>query len=148
MSVEVRNLPTVTSAALTDKTIIDDGTTTSIITVENLRKTLRPYAVYTALLNQSGGNAPVATILENTLSGAIVWTRVSAGVYNGLLVGAFATAAKVWCPIIGGCPAITTYVGETTILDADNIKLRTVVPGSAVGDDKLVNAAYEIRIYY
>ncbi len=32
-----------------------------------LIKETRPYKVYTALLNQSGTNAPTATVLENTL---------------------------------------------------------------------------------
>jgi len=33
-----------------------------------------PYRVYTALLTQSGTNAPVATVLENTLGGEVVWS--------------------------------------------------------------------------
>ena len=49
----------------------------------------RPYKVYTALLTQSGTNAPVATILENTLGGDIVWSYYTEGVYNGVLLGAF-----------------------------------------------------------
>jgi hypothetical protein len=47
------------------------------------------YLVYTALLSQSGTNAPVATVLENTLGGTVVWTRVGAGDYFGTLAGAF-----------------------------------------------------------
>ena len=39
----------------------------------------RPYKVYTALLTQSGTNAPVATVLENTLGGEIVWSRINPG---------------------------------------------------------------------
>ena len=48
----------------------------------------RPYKVYTALLNQSRTDAPVATVLENTL-GDIVWSRDSEGIYNAELNGAF-----------------------------------------------------------
>ena len=48
-----------------------------------------PYKVYTALLTQSGTNAPVATVLENTLGGDIVWSYCTEGVYNGELLGAF-----------------------------------------------------------
>jgi len=47
-----------------------------------------PYKVYTALLTQTGTDAPVATVLENTL-GDIVWSRVNVGVYLGTLNGAF-----------------------------------------------------------
>ena len=49
----------------------------------------RPYKVYTALLTQSGTNAPIATVLENTLGGDIVWSYYTEGVYNGELLGAF-----------------------------------------------------------
>ena len=47
------------------------------------------YKVYTALLTQSGTNAPVATVLENTLGGDIVWSYYTVGIYNGELLGAF-----------------------------------------------------------
>lgn len=49
----------------------------------------KPYKVYTALLTQTGTAAPVATILENTLSNIIVWSYNSAGRYIGTLVGEF-----------------------------------------------------------
>ena len=41
----------------------------------------RGYKVYTALLTQSGTAAPVATVLENTLGGAVVWSRINTGAY-------------------------------------------------------------------
>jgi hypothetical protein len=47
-----------------------------------------PYKVYTALLTQSGTDAPVATVLENTI-GNIIWTRVNAGQYECQLIDAF-----------------------------------------------------------
>lgn len=40
------------------------------------------YKVYTALLNQSSTNAPVATVLENTLGFEVIWSYVSTGLYN------------------------------------------------------------------
>lgn len=49
--------------------------------------------VYRALLTQTGTDAPVATVLENTLGGTVVWTRSGAGDYQGTLSGAF-TANK------------------------------------------------------
>ena len=42
----------------------------------------RPYKVYTALLTQSGTDAPVATVLENTLGVDIEWSRLSEGYYK------------------------------------------------------------------
>lgn len=47
------------------------------------------YKVYTALLSQEGTDAPVATVLENTLGGYIVWSYYTEGIYNGELLGAF-----------------------------------------------------------
>ncbi len=45
--------------------------------------------VYVALLTQTGTDAPVATVLQNTLGGTVVWSRGGAGNYIGTLAGAF-----------------------------------------------------------
>ena len=57
-----------------------------------------PYKVYAAELSNFGGGtvAPTATVFQNTLSAAIVWTRTGIGVYIGALAGAF-TASKSHC---------------------------------------------------
>lgn len=44
---------------------------------------------YVALLTQTGTNAPVATVLKNTLGGTVVWTRNAIGDYRGTLENAF-----------------------------------------------------------
>lgn len=51
---------------------------------------------YVALITQSGTNAPVATVLKNTLGGTAVWSYVGVGNYNLTLVGAF-TVGKTIC---------------------------------------------------
>jgi len=43
----------------------------------------RPYKVYTALLHQTGTNAPIPEIVENTLGQNIIWTRDNIGAYYG-----------------------------------------------------------------
>ena len=45
--------------------------------------------VYRALLTQASTDAPVATVLENTLGGTVVWTYDAAGEYDATLTGAF-----------------------------------------------------------
>ena len=55
-----------------------------------------PYKVYTALLNQTGTDAPVATVLENTI-GAITWERLGVGNYKGVLRGEL-VPGKTVCP--------------------------------------------------
>jgi hypothetical protein len=57
------------------------------------------YLVYAAVLTQSGEEAPVASIMQNTLSGPILWSRSGVGVYVGTLTGAF-TANKTFFPQI------------------------------------------------
>jgi hypothetical protein len=58
------------------------------------------YSVYVALLTQSGTSAPVATVIQNTLGGTVVWTRINTGVYIGTLAGAF-PEDKTICPPFG-----------------------------------------------
>ncbi len=57
--------------------------------------------VYVALLTQTGTNAPVATVLKNTLGGVPVWSYVSAGVYRLTLASAFtANKTNVEKPVV------------------------------------------------
>jgi hypothetical protein len=55
------------------------------------------YKSYVALLSQTGTSVPVAIVLENSI-GDIVWTRNSAGIYSGTLLGSF-IQDKTWCMI-------------------------------------------------
>jgi hypothetical protein len=45
--------------------------------------------LYVALLTQSGTDAPVATVLQNDLSGPIVWSRIGVDQYKGILSNEF-----------------------------------------------------------
>lgn len=56
-----------------------------------------PYKVYTALLTQTGTDAPVATVLQNTLGKPVVWTRIGSGNYVGSSAGSF-PVDKTVCP--------------------------------------------------
>jgi hypothetical protein len=51
--------------------------------------------VYRALLTQTGTDAPVATVRENTLGGTVVWTWNNNGEYDATLAGAFTVNATV-----------------------------------------------------
>lgn len=53
------------------------------------------YTEYVALLTQTGTDAPVATVLSNTLGGTVVWSRQSAGTYRATLAGAFPSLKTV-----------------------------------------------------
>lgn len=66
--------------------------------------------VYRALLTQTGTDAPVATVLENSLGSTVVWGRTSAGLYTATLAATF-TADKtliissgIWVSTAAGIP--------------------------------------------
>jgi hypothetical protein len=70
--------------------------TTQLATTAFVQAATRPYKSYVALISQSGTAAPTVVVLENQLSGPIVWTRTGAGQYTGTLTGAF-TSNKTAC---------------------------------------------------
>jgi len=93
------------------------------------------YLVYTAVLSQSGEDAPTANVKTNTL-GAVVWTRVSIGTYNGTLAGAF-PSGRTW------------YVcaPNSSQLTLARIDANVVQVSGGGDDDQLVNFPIEIRVY-
>lgn len=110
-----------------------------------LVETVRPYKVYTALLSQSGTNAPTATVLENTLAGTVVWTRADIGNFTATLTGAF-PSNKV----------VVFITNQPTGGAADNFKggratndTITVITtnGTSSTDSLLSNSSIEIRVY-
>lgn len=93
---------------------VSSNNTTDTITISG---TAAPYRVYTALLSQSDSSAPVATVLGNTLSADIIWTRISTGVYFGTLSGAFTnnlTTVSCNYGIISGDASIITGFRSTS----------------------------------
>jgi hypothetical protein len=100
----------------------------------------RSYKVYTALLTQSGTDAPVATVLENTLGFTPTYSYEAVGAYNINHTGGF-PAAKTF-----------TYISPTT----DNGGFDAFISGglddfisisTINGDNGLINNRIEIRVY-
>ena len=104
----------------------------------------RPYKVYTALLTQSGTDAPVATVLENTLGGDIVWSRNSVGIYTATLLGAFIDNKTTIQIIANRGKGHTTTSG---VNDVDSVFLHMVNAVNLLADDILENTPIEIRVY-
>jgi hypothetical protein len=98
---------------------------------------VRPYKVYTALLSQSGTNAPIATVLENTLVGTVVWSRDSAGIYRGTLTAAFPSLKTVM--------SSNSFNGLTTVGSYSDF----VLLNASSGDSSLSfnHSSIEIRVY-
>lgn len=115
--------------------------------------TINGKKVYRALLTQTGTNAPVATVLENSLGGTVVWARSMAGTYSATLVGAF-TANKTF--VVMGAPSFGPGSGAfpsvlyTNITSPDVIDLLFVDSTGAQadsGDISITNTAIEITVY-
>jgi hypothetical protein len=126
-----------------DITTIEGDITTLQADVEALQP---KYKVYTALMSQTGTNAPTATILENTI-GAIVWTRVSAGVYRATLADTFLIDKLfIPCPNGGFDSSVNTGGGGTSYkLARNNDAIIQLTTSSA--DDVLNYTPIEIRVY-
>ena len=104
--------------------------------------------VYRALLTQTGTDAPVATVLENTLGGTPVWERSTFGTYTLTLTGAFVgqvvpinTSGKF------AGDALSAMVGDRT--DDNTYTLYTYYSAdlTLVSDDVLFNTYVEIPVY-
>ena len=110
-----------------------------------------PYKVYTALLTQSGTDAPVATVLQNTLGGDIVWSYESIGQYiaevNGLFMQGKTTlhiSNKVTHVSAGG-DMTYSYVNDTDSITINTYKFET--PDFVHFDSMLDKNLVEIRVY-
>ncbi len=105
------------------------------------------YLVYTALLTQSGTDAPVATVLNSADAnylGDVVWTYDDVGTYTGTLAGAF-TEAKTHCLISldynAGQPGFAIF-GRAT---ADTVGIVSFDLTPDAVDGQIFNI--EIRVY-
>jgi hypothetical protein len=77
---------------------------------------------YKALLTQTSTNAPVATVIENTLGGTLVWGRTSAGLYTATLSGVFTENKTIFPGFLA--PYMPIYAeGETSAELAFIVKL-------------------------
>jgi hypothetical protein len=106
------------------------------------------YKVYTALLNQSGTNAPVATILENGI-GAIEWVYDSPGIYRGILLGAFPENKTYPVIHFNGQYDAEIRVPNITFhrIDDDQLWLSFHMVETSFVNSGLVDTPLEIRVY-
>ena len=134
-----------------------DGTTVSEkagATVSSIGGGSLGYKIYSALLTQTGTNAPVATVLENTLSGTPVWSRFGTGDYRLTLTSEFTLNKTVI--LIGN----KEFSLSTSLLDPYDVTVGQVsvnelyldtFTNSGLADGKLGNNTIpcfiEIRVY-
>jgi hypothetical protein len=136
----------------------DDEYLAGAITVEDFAASIvtpPAYKVYTALLTQTGTDAPVAIVLENTLGYNITWGYDNVGVYTATGItntfandkfafiqgaGNSSSLVSLWAYNIAGPP------NNTLILECYD--LGNVGGGSFdLKDNILINQFIEIRVY-
>lgn len=114
--------------------------------------------VYRALLTQSSTDAPVATVLENTLGATITWARSDVGLYTGTPSSAILLAAKTCLPSVNASANLDGATGfvETSFYrnGDDDIRLQTASVNTFGGwvafnltDGLLTGAFVEILVY-
>lgn len=101
------------------------------------------YKVYSALLSQSGTNAPVATILENTI-GNIVWTRAGIGQYTGTLNGIFSINTTFVSNNQASSSSIRSYLDNSP---PETIRIISETAPLTPSDNMLFQYPIEIRVY-
>lgn len=111
-----------------------------------------PYRVYTALLTQTGTNAPVAKVLENTI-GDITWSYLGIGGYGATINDGKFDPDKFVCimgnPTWDGSQGFQFLTGVDTTSVPPNLfviginEITTSTPFNGI----LINTPIEIRIY-
>lgn len=103
------------------------------------------YNVYTALVSQSSTSNPTATVLGTNTIGTIVWTRTSAGAYDGTLSGAF-TSNKTWLISQVG-DGTGSFLKSRLSWTSANVVHLTIEDNSNTLTDGFSNLSIEIRVY-
>lgn len=151
MEIQSKN---VKSRSYRDK-LIDIDLQTLAEAVDNIAPSPSAYKVYTALLTQTGTDAPVATVLENTLGGPLVWDYAGTGQYYATLIGAFTVDKTTVSITMSGTATVaqsnTNANRNTTSLagvEPDVIVINCYKADTGVGADDLFTKAFiEIRVY-
>lgn len=105
--------------------------------------------IYRATLTQTSTTAPVATVLENTLSAAVVWARTSQGFYTGTLASAF-TANKTFVRVVDQHAEGVDDAGVrkiTITLTSTNVITISTGDGTTQQDGQLTVSPIEILVY-
>ena len=108
----------------------------------------RPYKVYTALLSQSGTNAPTATVLENTLGGTVIWSYASTGVYVANLTGAFTINKTIVFTSNAAYPVTPPHQFTGGVRsNSDSIQITSKNGLGTLTNDLISSMSLEIRVY-
>lgn len=130
-------------------TDVSDSDNTKNFQISDIANLINPYKVYTALLTQSGEDAPTAIVLQNTLGGNIVWSRIDEGIYIGTLSNSF-IENKTGVIINNTAYASDNQITTVDILTTSTVNIQTSRTTEGVfglADDCMYNNLIEIRVY-
>jgi hypothetical protein len=110
---------------------------------------IRPYKVYTAILSQTGTDAPEQNVLENTLGTGLIYTYDSLGIYYAQLESGTFDPAKTFINItITSGYYSSAYTVYSSIFNIDNSYLIIGTFDESGGTVELDGeASIEIRVY-
>jgi hypothetical protein len=125
-----------------------------IYTMQDIIDTTRPYKVFTAIVNQSGTNEPVVTVLENTIDSTLTLVRTSVGVYrlSGATwpgAGPFTVGKTVAFSgsNINSAPLVSFNNNSSAGVATDNAMIVRAYDTSFAITDGLNNLSIEVRVY-
>lgn len=115
---------------------------------DKTRKGVKNYQCYTVSLTQTSTNAPVITVLNNTLNGVPVSAFSSTGVFTLTLAGAFIAGKTVLVKLDPAALASVTQSFKLVRTSADVITITTYSDTfSSVANGVLSDTPIEIRVY-
>ena len=115
---------------------------TKNFTVGNIVKAGLGYTAYTALISQSGTNAPTAIEIKNNTGYTYTWARTGMGTYTITANGnAFASNKTIVFMNLG------EYAGGGIPRSVWARTSDTVITITTGGDGRITNGSFEVRIY-
>lgn len=105
------------------------------------------YKRYIANLSQTDAEAPVATILENSLGNIPVWTRTNIGEYNLALTNAFTENKTVVFISNSSAASVTPSWCFWQRTDGSNLYFLSMDASDNNADNILKGGSVEIRVY-
>ena len=129
---------------LADPNIEGDTNKTRNFTVKQIAafaNVTAAYTVYTALVTQTGGTAPTATVLQNTTGDTLTWARTGAGTYTVTSGTALFTPNKtaVFCNVGNG------ERNQMLMWTRTSTSVLTLTTNGS--DGRITSGAFEVRIY-
>jgi hypothetical protein len=103
--------------------------------------------VYRAKFTQTGTSDPVVTVIENTLGGTVVWTRVDVGTYLVTLAAAFTTKTQIFPG--GYLPSggqVSFARSSANALELDTVLFNATNPSFDAADSLFANSPLDILI--